>query len=140
MSLQKLEMLRKRRMEQSFIELQASRKVAEDWQNHFAAQESNLANFEHWRLNYQEQLFKGLLHQSFNPQALMDYRTTLEQMQTQEDQLRTELSRTHQSLQQAQQQVVAAQKKSAEANVKLEKLKEIISVENAKKRRVELAQ
>lgn len=140
MSLKKLEMLRNRRIEQSFVELQANRKIAEDWQNHCTSQENNLVNFEQWRLNYQEQLFKNLLNQSFNPQALVDYRATLEQMQQQEQLLRTELAQTYQSLQRAQQQVAVAQKKSAEANVKLEKVKEIISIENAKKPREEPAQ
>lgn len=140
MSLEKLQFLRTQRMEQSFIELQSRKKALEQWYDHANQQEQQLIAFQRWRLHQQETLFANLTHQYFDPQTLLDYRAKLEQLQQQEERLRADLTSTYHSLEIAKQQVQVAKQQSAQANIKLEKLKEIIKQEHFTKPRAESAQ
>jgi chromosome segregation ATPase len=140
MSLEKLKELRIRRMEQCFIELQTHKQVLSEWQINAQKKRQQLAAFQQWRLNHQETLFTTLKDQPFSPQNLLDYRAKLEQLRQQEEQLRQELAGIQQALENAQIQVQRAQQQSTEANIKLEKLKEIILLHDGKKPLEEPAQ
>ena len=71
---------------------------------------------------------------------LFDYQKNLEDLRQEEERLRAELAEAHQGLQAAEAQVQTAQQNSSEANLKLEKLKEIIKVQGAKSAREEPVQ
>lgn len=132
MELEKLKKLRTRRMEQCFIELQTRRQVLSEWEINLQQKEQQLADFQRWRLEHQEALFASLQTQSFNPQGWLDYRTKLEDLRLQEEKFREELSQVQDAMQAASLEVEAARKQSAEANIKLEKLKEIIQIHAGK--------
>ncbi|QTR51141.1 type III secretion system stalk subunit SctO [Candidatus Thiothrix anitrata] len=140
MDLAQLKKLRARRVEQCFIELQTQRKILDEWNSYQQKQEQQLLDFQKWRLNYQESLFDSLKHQTFNPQALLDYHLKLDQLQQEENNLRDALKQTYASLKAASMQVDIAQQDSSSANIKLEKLKEIMKVHDAKKPSEEPAQ
>lgn len=140
MDLEKLKKLRKRRMEQCFIELQTQRQILADWQINVQQKEQQLADFQLWRLTHQDALFASLQNQPFNPAMLMHYHAELEEFRKQEEALRGELNAIYQSLQAANAQVEVARQHSSQANIKLEKLKEIIQLHDGKKPSEELAQ
>ena len=132
MDLGQLKKLRARRVEQCFIELQTQRKILNEWIVYQQKQEQHLIDFQQWRLNYQETLFAALKNQTFDPQALFDYRLKLDELQQEENRLRDALKQTYESLKAASMQVEVAQQGSSSANIKLEKLKEIIKFHDAK--------
>lgn len=140
MDLNKLKSLRVRRMEQSFIELQTQRQTLSAWEITVQKKEQELRDFQRWRLNHQESMFADLKNNTFNPQALLDYHKKLDQLRLQEESLREELAETYRAMQAAHAQMEIARKQSAEANIKLEKVKEIIQIHDAKKSSEELAQ
>jgi tRNA nucleotidyltransferase/poly(A) polymerase len=140
MDLEKLKKLRTRRMEQCFIALQTQRQTVLGWQNHVQQKEQQLAEFQQWRLAHQEALFADLKHQPFNPQALLNYQAKLEEFRQQEDSIRAELANTYQALHTANTHVETARQESVEANIKLEKLKEIIQLHDEQKSSEELVQ
>lgn len=140
MSLEQLKKIRARRMEQRFVELQEQRRIMAEKELLTRQKEQELADFGHWRLQHQETLFANLKNQPFGPQALFDYQKTLEQLRQQEEHLQAELADNYKGLQTAESQVQAAQKQSSEANLKLEKLKEIIKLQDVKKSPEEPAQ
>ena len=132
MDLGQLKKLRTRRVEQCFIELQTQRKILNEWIVYQQKQEQHLIDFQQWRLNYQETLFAALKNQTFDPQALLEYRLKLDELQQEENRLRDALKQTYESLKAASMQVEVAQQGSSSANIKLEKLKEIIKFHDAK--------
>ncbi|WP_287603584.1 YscO family type III secretion system apparatus protein [Thiothrix sp.] len=132
MDLGQLKKLRARRVEQCFIELQTQRKILNEWIVYQQKQEQHLIDFQQWRLNYQETLFAALKNQTFDPQALLEYRLKLDELQQEENRLRDALKQTYESLKAASMQVEVAQQGSSSANIKLEKLKEIIKFHDAK--------
>lgn len=140
MSLEKMKMLRTRRMEQRFIELQEQRRILAEWQTRLQEKKRKLREFQSWRLEHQEHLFHDLQNQPFAPQALFDYQTKLEQFRLQEEHIKGEVVNTQQEMQTAANQVQAAEQSSAEANLKLEKIKEIIKQQGQEKPREEPAQ
>jgi hypothetical protein len=140
MSLEQLKKIRARRMEQRFIELQEQRRIFAEHEQLLREKEQQLRDFGHWRLQHQEALFAKLQNQPFGPQALFDYQKTLEQLREEEERLRAQLAEAGQALQSAESQVQAAQHQSNEANLKLEKLKEIIKMQDAQTSRAEPAQ
>ncbi|MEB4589429.1 YscO family type III secretion system apparatus protein [Candidatus Thiothrix sp. Deng01] len=140
MSLEQLKRIRSRRMEQRFIELQEQRRILAAQELLIRSKERELAEFAQWRLQHQETLFANLKNQPFAPQALFDYQKTLEQLRLQEEHLQAELAATYKGLQTAESQVQLAQQKSSEANLKLEKLKEIINLQDVKNSSEEPAQ
>lgn len=140
MSLEQLKRIRSRRMEQRFIELQEQRRILAAQELLIRSKERELAEFAQWRLQHQETLFANLKNQPFAPQALFDYQKTLEQLRLQEELLQAELAATYKGLQTAESQVQLAQQKSSEANLKLEKLKEIINLQDVKNSSEEPAQ
>lgn len=140
MSMEQLKTIRARRMEQRFIELQEQRRILLEQEQYLRQKEQQLASFGQWRLEHQETLFANLKHQPFAPQMLFAYQKTLEDLRQEEERLRAELADAHQGLQAAEAQVQTAQRHSSEANLKLEKLKEIIKTQDAKKSREEPAQ
>lgn len=129
MSLDKLKSLRQRRMEQRFVELQAQRHNLEQWQNNLNQKANQLHEFQSFRLQQQESLFADLQSKPFATTSWHDYQTTLEQLRLQEEFLRHELQNTQKEVEQAETQVEQARQKSREANLKLEKMKEIIKQE-----------
>ena len=132
MDLGQLKKLRARRVEQCFIELQTQRKILNEWIVYQQKQEQHLIDFQQWRLNYQETLFAALKNQTFDPQALLEYRLKLDELQQEENRLRDALKQTYESLKAASMQVEVAQQGSSSANIELEKLKEIIKFHDAK--------
>lgn len=140
MSLEQLKKIRTRRMEQRFIELQEQRRLFAEQERILHEKEQQLLAFGRWRLQHQEALFASLQNQPFAPQALFDYQKKLEQLREEEERLRTQLAEAGQAVQAAETQVQAAQRQSSEANLKLEKLKEIIKSQDAQKSREEPAQ
>jgi hypothetical protein len=140
MSLEQLKTIRTRRMEQRFVELQEQRRVFQEQQHGIQQKEQQLLAFGQWRLEHQEALFASLKNQPFAPQMLFDYQKNLEDLRLEEERLRAELQEAHKGLQAAEVKVQAAQQNSSEANLKLEKLKEIIKVQDAQTSREEPAQ
>lgn len=132
MELEKLKKLRVRRMEQCFIELQTRRQILSEWEINLQKKEQQLGAFQRWRLEHQEALFASLQNQPFNPQAWLDYRAKLEDLRLQEESFREEWLQTRNAMQAASSDVDEARKQSAEANIKLEKLKEIIQLHEGK--------
>lgn len=130
--LAQLKKLRSRRMEQRFIALQAERQRLAEQESYLQRQQQQLLDFQQWRLNHQESLFADLQNKAFNPQIWLDYRVKLEQLQQEENRLREAVALTQQAIQLALTQVEAARKQSSEANIQLEKVKEIIQVHDAK--------
>ncbi len=140
MSLEQLKTIRARRMEQRFIELQEQRRILQTHEQQLHEKEQQLVSFGQWRLEHQEALFASLKNQPFAPQMLFEYQKNLEDLRLEEERLRAELADAQQGLQAATAQVQTAQQHSSEANLKLEKLKEIIKVQDDKKSREEPAQ
>lgn len=132
MSLEKLKEIRNRRMEQRFIELQEQRRKLAESEMQLEDCKRQLASFQQWRLRHQEDLFHGLQNQPFAPHVLFDYQTQLEQFRLQEEHLQGEVANTQQQVQVAAQQVQQAEQNSREANLKLEKLREIIALQEKK--------
>lgn len=129
MSLEKLQSLRQRRMEQRFVELQAQRHNLERWQNDLYQKAAQLDEFQRFRLQQQENLFSDLQSKPFATTSWHDYQKTLEQLRLQEEFLRQELQNLQKEVEQAEKQVEQARQKSREANLKLEKMKEIVKQE-----------
>lgn len=129
MSLDKLKSLRQRRMEQRFVELQTQRHNLEQWQNNLNHKANQLHEFQRFRLQQQESLFADLQSKPFATTSWHDYQKTLEQLRLQEEFLRQELQNTQKEVEQAETLVEQARQKSREANLKLEKMKEIIKQE-----------
>ena len=71
---------------------------------------------------------------------LFDYQKNLEDLRQEEERLRAELIEAQKGLQAAEVQLQTAQQNSSEANLKLEKLKEIIKTQDAQKSREEPVQ
>jgi hypothetical protein len=140
MSLEQLKTIRSRRMEQRFVELQEQRRVLQEQQQRIQQKEQQLVNFGLWRLEHQEALFASLKNQPFAPQMLFDYQKNLENLRQEEERLRAELIEAQKGLQAAEVQLQTAQQNSNDANLKLEKLKEIIKTQDAQKSREESAQ
>lgn len=140
MSLEQLQKIRSRRVEQCFIELQEQRRILAEHEAALRAKQQQLVEFGRWRLQYQESLFAKLQNQPFAPQALFDYQKTLQQLSEEEQRLREQLGAAEQALQAAYAQVQAAQQNSNAANLKLEKIKEIIKTQVAQTNPEEPAQ
>lgn len=140
MSLEQLQKIRSRRVEQCFIELQEQRRILAEHEAALRAKQQQLVEFGRWRLQYQESLFAKLQDQPFAPQALFDYQKTLQQLSEEEQRLREQLGAAEQALQAAYAQVQAAQQNSNAANLKLEKIKEIIKTQVAQTNPEEPAQ
>ncbi|MEZ5452187.1 MAG: YscO family type III secretion system apparatus protein [Thiothrix sp.] len=132
MSLEQLKKIRTRRMEQRFVELQEQRRILAEHELLTRQKQQELTDFAHWRLQHQEALFANLKNQPFAPQALFNYQKTLEDLRQQEERLQAELKEHFKGLETAETQVQLAQQQSSEANLKLEKLKEIIKLQGAK--------
>lgn len=140
MSLEQLQKIRSRRVEQCFIELQEQRRILAEHEQLRHAKRQQLLEFKQWRLNHQESLFATLQDQPFTPQALLDYQKTLQQLSVEEQHLREQLDAAEQALQTAYAQLQAAQRRSNEANLKLEKIKEIMKTRVVQTNHEELAQ
>lgn len=140
MSLEKLQALRQRRMEQRFVELQASRHNLTSWQTELDKQATTLYQFQRWRLQQQESLFADLQSKPFATTSWHSYQETLEQLRLQEEHLRQELQKAQQAVTDAEKQVEQARQQSRAANLKLEKMKEIIIQQEAQPTPAESAQ
>lgn len=126
MSLEKLQSLRQRRMEQRFVELQTQRHTLEQRQLDLNNKASQLNEFQRFRLQQQEVMFAHLQSKPFATTSWHDYQKILEQLRLQEEFLHQELQNTRKELELAESRVEQARQKSREANLKLEKMKEII--------------
>lgn len=130
MSLEQLQKLRTRRMEQRFVELQTQRRVVEAQEAQLHAQREQLAAFRQWRLDQQEALFAHLQAQPFTPQVLLDYQKKLAGLLEEEQRLQVQLMAAEQALEAAIGALAAAQRNANEATLKLEKIKEIIKLQD----------
>ncbi len=80
MSLKKLQEIRERRTEKQQKVVLESRALVETAAQQVDLCKQNLLKFQQWRLNHQEELFKGLQGQSCSPQSMLDYRARLEKL------------------------------------------------------------
>jgi chromosome segregation ATPase len=124
--LEKLKMLRNRRMEQQFIELQTQRQILDGWHNQIFSKQQQISDFKQWRVDYQDQLFHSLQNQPFNVQTMKSYHEKLSELEQEEIRLHIELDSIRQGMRQAETEVEQARKKSTDAILQLEKVKEII--------------
>ena len=124
--LEKLKMLRNRRMEQQFIELQTHRQILDGWHNQIFSKQQQITEFKQWRIDYQDKLFHSLQDQPFNVQTMKSYHEKLNELEQEETRLHTELDSIRQGMRQAETVVEQARKKSSETILQLEKVKEII--------------
>jgi chromosome segregation ATPase len=124
--LEKLKMLRNRRMEQQFIELQTQRQILDNWHHQISNKQQQITEFKQWRVNYQDKLFHSLQDQPFNVQTMKSYHEKLSELDQEEIRLHTELDTIRLGMHQAETEVEQARKKSTAAVLQLEKVKEII--------------
>jgi hypothetical protein len=128
MSLEQLKQLRKRRKEGATIALQKSKEYLLACEHDTSKKHNELQQFKQWRLQHQATLFSELQADSFSPQDLGRYLSTIEKMQTTKHQLEQDLEATTLKYQQAEKNI--AEKKVALSIItkKLEKLSEIIDI------------
>lgn len=134
MSLEKLKELRKRRKEGATIALQKSKEYLLACEREAAKKHNELQHFKQWRLQHQEALFSELQTDSFSPEDLGRYMSTIEHMKATKHQLEQALEATKLKYQQAEKNI--AEKKSSLSIItkKLEKLSEIIDIKKQEHR------
>lgn len=137
MSLEQLQKIRARRLEKQQTEVMAHRHTVAAAQTALAQAHQDLEQFRAWRLNHQEELFKGLQGQSCTPQAMQEYRTKLEILAKQEEQLRAAIPVAQQKLEQTMAGLRKAQQEANALAMKNEKTKEIVETQH--KAQVQLA-
>lgn len=128
MSLEKLKVLRKRRVEAAQLEYQKSKEYLLFCEKELANTYQKQQTYSKWCVKHQDDLFEELQGDYFSPDDLGKYRANLEKMKFKKQQLAEELVRGKKKYQAAEMKV---QEKKAALSVltkKLEKLSEIIDI------------
>lgn len=128
MELRKLQKIRQRRMEKQFIEVQAHQNIVNQCEARVQEQRQKITQFGQWRHDQEENLFKELQSSPFGPQAMVDYRASLEKLRLQHQQLQEELVTIQGQLEGARRSLQQAQTLSKQLTLKNEKMSEIVEI------------
>ncbi|HPE58805.1 MAG TPA: YscO family type III secretion system apparatus protein [Thiolinea sp.] len=139
MSLEKLQKIRARRLDKqlSLVQERKSQMLAAEQHLHQARQE--LEQFHHWRINHQESLFKGLQGQTFGPEAIFEYRNTLESLGQKEEMLHAAIQQSNEQLKRAQEAYANERQVANALAMKNEKTKEIVEIMNKEDAQIALS-
>ena len=129
MSLEKLQEIRERRLDKQRKEVQERKAIMDQAELKLEESRQNLTQFHQWRLNHQEDLFKGLQGQACSPQGMFEYRAKLEKLSEEEEALKSAIVQAQEELKETQQHYVQARKVANELSLKNEKTKEIIEIQ-----------
>ncbi len=139
MSLKKLQEIRERRTEKQQKVVLESRALVETAAQQVDLCKQNLLKFQQWRLNHQEELFKGLQGQSCSPQSMLDYRASLERLVQEEEQLKLLIIDSQKNFETVKEKHVQVQKVAAELALKNEKTKEIVKIQQEAEKQLQQA-
>ena len=129
MSLEKLQESRERRLDKQRKVVQQHYGIMAGAEQKLEKCRQDLAQFHQWRLNHQEDLFKGLQGQSCTPQGMFEYRARIEKLGQEEEQLKTFITQAQEELKVTQDNYSKASKIARELALKNEKTKEIIEIQ-----------
>ncbi|MEZ5536507.1 MAG: YscO family type III secretion system apparatus protein [Thiolinea sp.] len=129
MSLEKLQEIRERRLEKQQRVVQQSRDLLATAEQQLALCKQNLLSFQQWRLNHQEDLFKGLQGQSCTPQGMFEYRAKLEKLVQEEEQLKLVIIDAQKKVESTYKNYVQTKEVAAKLALKNEKTKEIVKIQ-----------
>lgn len=128
MELRKLQKIRQRRMEKQFIEVQAHQNIVVQCEQRVREQQQAIKQFHQWRREQEEGLFQALQSSPFGPQAMLDYRASLEKLRLQNQELQEKLVTIQGQLEGAKRSLQQAQELSRELTLKNEKMTEIVEI------------
>ncbi len=129
MSLEKLQELRKRRMERATVELQNSKDYLRFCEKDLEKKFNKQNEYNQWHLRHRDELFGDLQSGIFAPEDLGNYLADLERMKFRKKQLEDDLETAKKTYQQARQRVREKQQALSLIVKKLEKLSEIIEMQ-----------
>ena len=129
MSLEKLQEIRERRLDKQRKEVKRTKDTMITAEQKLEQCRLDLANYHQWRLNHQEDLFKGLQGQASTPQAMFEYRAKIEKLAQEEEQLKAVITQAQEELKATQESFSQARKIANELALKNEKTKEIIEIQ-----------
>ena len=130
MSLEQLQQIRGRRLEKQLTEVQQRKSAVRAAEQNLAETHQQLKQFHQWRLNHQEDLFKGLQGQSCTPQMMFEYQAKLASLNQQEEQLRAAIPAAEKLVEQTIAQLAQAKQIANQLALKNEKTKEIIEIQS----------
>lgn len=137
MSLVELQKIRERRLEKKQTEVMQYKQAVVDAERNLAQTIIKVDQFRQFRLNHQEELFKGLQAQVCTPHVMQEYQTKLFALSQQEEQLRAAISNAQKLLEQANQTLAKVRAEMNALAMKNEKTKEIVDTQ--RKAEVQLA-
>lgn len=129
MSLEQLQEIRERRAEKQQKIVLESRALVQTAAQQVELCRQNLLKFQEWRLNHQEDLFKGLQGQACSPQSMLDYRATLEKLVQEEEQLKLVIADSQKNFETVKEKHLQVQKVAIALALKNEKTKEIVKIQ-----------
>ena len=116
MSLQQLKMIRKQRMERTYVELQVSKEQPKSCEENISQGKLKLENFHQWRMEHQETLFSDLQTDYFSPNDLQNYMAKLVQFKTEEEALEAEIPRLESAFETAKNKLSEVRGRLADIN------------------------
>jgi len=108
--------------------VQAHQNIVNQCEARVQEQQQKITQFGQWRHDQEEDLFKELQSSPFGPQAMVDYRASLEKLRLQHLQLQEELVTIQGQLEGARRSLQQAQALSKELTLKNEKMSEIVEI------------
>ncbi|TXH69842.1 MAG: hypothetical protein E6Q83_08355 [Thiothrix sp.] len=130
MSLVELQKIRERRLEKKQTEVMQCKQAVLNAERHLAQTIIKVDQFRQFRLNHQEELFKGLQTQICTPQVMQEYQTKLFALAQQEEQLRAAIPTAQNLLEQANQVLTKIRAEMNALAMKNEKTKEIVETQH----------
>lgn len=137
MSLAELQKIRERRLEKKQTEVMQCKQAVVDAEKNLAQTIIKVDQFRQFRLNHQEELFKGLQSQVCTPHVMQEYQTKLFALSQQEEQLRSAIPNAQKLLEQANETLAKVRAEMSALAMKNEKTKEIVETQH--KAEVQLA-
>nr|CAA6822875.1 MAG: Unknown protein [uncultured Thiotrichaceae bacterium] len=134
MSLEQLQEIRERRMEKQQKAVFQSKELVQTAAQQVELCKQNLLNFQQWRLNRQEELFKGLQGQACSPQSMFDYRAQLEKLVQEEEQLKLVITDSQKNFEITKKKHIQVQEVATALVLKNEKTKEIVKTQQQAER------
>lgn len=137
MSLAELQKIRERRLEKKQTQVMQCKQAVVDAEKNLAQTIIKVDQFRQFRLNHQEELFKGLQSQVCTPHVMQEYQTKLFALSQQEEQLRSAIPNAQKLLEQANETLAKVRAEMSALAMKNEKTKEIVETQH--KAEVQLA-
>lgn len=129
MSLEQLQEIRERRMEKQQKAVLESKALVQTAAQQVELCKQNLLNFQQWRIDQQENLFKELQGQACSPQGMFDYRAKLETLVQEEEQLKLVIIDSQKNFEVVKEKHMQVQKVAIALALKNEKTKEIVKIQ-----------